>query len=101
MVKFEGSIIIFRKYIINFVFLVFFQMSHYFWLVSATDENKTGSTRTIQQIVEETSDLIGNKIADKIKITAWWNNPTTASQTDEESVEIWKERYILRFMSED
>ena len=33
---------------------------------SATDAMKTASKRTIQKIAEATSDLIGNKIADKI-----------------------------------
>ena len=61
----------------------------------ATDAFKTSSKRVIQKTVEATSDLIGNKIADKItsvQITRVSKTPPkNNSETNEE--EILREKY--------
>ena len=56
---------------------------------SAADALKTASKRA-----EATGDLTGNKIADKMTSTALQSNRDTASQTDEKSIEIPKERHL-------
>ena len=58
------------------------------------DAIKTASKRAIQKIVEATSDLIGNKIADKI--TSASKKSSAHSQNDDANSEIKepKERYI-------
>ena len=52
---------------------------------------KTSSKRVIQQIAEATSDLIGNKIADKITRSSI-TSPRNNLETNEE--EILREKYI-------
>ena len=52
----------------------------------ATDAFKAASKRVIQQTLEATDDLIGNKIADKITITVLWKFPSRMSQI------IWKDK---------
>ena len=64
---------------------------------STTDAIKTTSKRAIQKTAEGTGDLVGNKIADKITIIS--KSPQNASKelhskTDENEIEIPKERYI-------
>ena len=61
---------------------------------SATDALKTAWRRPSRKTAKATNDLTGNKIADKIKNTASWLNPENNSQTDENSIEIPKERHI-------
>ena len=56
---------------------------------STTDGLKTASKRAIQETAEATGDVIGNKIADKITKTS-----QNISKTDENELEIPKERYI-------
>ena len=62
---------------------------------SATDAIKTSSKRVIQKIAAATSDLISNKIANKItgvsKSSQHNNSKTVTNEHDEE---IPKERYI-------
>ena len=62
-----------------------------------TDAIKTASKKAIQKTAEGTGDLIDNKIADKITSTS--KSPQNASKelhskTDENKIEIRKERYI-------
>ena len=61
---------------------------------SATDAIKTASKRVIQKTVEATSDLVGNKIADKI--TSVSKKCTKKLPTIDEDVELTthKKRYI-------
>ena len=64
---------------------------------STTDSVKNASKRAIQKTAEATGDLIGNTIVDKI--TSIWKSPQNASRdlhpkTDEDEIEIPKERYI-------
>ena len=65
---------------------------------STTDGIKTASKRAIQKIAEATSDLIGNKTVDKItsisKSPNGLNSKELHSKTDENEIEILKERYI-------
>ena len=71
----------------------------------ATDNSKTTSKKVIEKMTEATSDLLGNKI----RYTAWsenlatraqsynnkiTSNAQTASQIEEKSKEIAKERYM-------
>ena len=58
---------------------------------STTDPIKTSSKRAIQKTAEETGDLIGNKIADKVTSVS-----KNSKQLPEEDVELptRKERYI-------
>ena len=58
---------------------------------SATDVLKTTPKRTIQKAAEATSDLIGNKIADKIARVSK-TLPKNNSETNEE--EILRERFM-------
>ena len=57
---------------------------------------KTASKKAIQNTAEATGDLIGNKIADKITSTSKspQNDEKLHSKTDENEIEILKERYI-------
>ena len=55
---------------------------------SKTDAIKTASKRAIRKAAEETSDLIDNKIADRI------TNLSKSSKKDENQIEIPKESYI-------
>ena len=69
---------------------------------SATDAFKTTSKAAIQKLAEATSDLIGNRIADKIADMKVWktskqNNSETA--TNKNDKEIPKERYIYIYIS--
>ena len=63
---------------------------------STTDALKTVSKRAIQKTVEESGDLIGNKIADRIT-KASETSPRNILETvkNENEKEIPKERYIL------
>ena len=54
---------------------------------------KTASKRAIQNTAEVTDDLIGNKIADKI-ISISKSSKELHSKTDENKIEIPKEKYI-------
>ena len=62
---------------------------------SATDAFKTSLQRLIQKTAEETGDLMGNKIADRItevsKCSQQNNSETVSHEHDKE---IPKERYI-------
>ena len=51
--------------------------------------------KAIQKTSWGTSDLIGNKIVNKITSIGLWSNPETASQTDEKSVEIPEGKYLF------
>ena len=56
---------------------------------SATDAIKTASKRSIQKTAETTSDLVGNKIADKISVSKKkYNN------NDDVELTTHKKRYI-------
>ena len=60
---------------------------------STTDAIKTATKREIQKTEKATGDLIGNKIADKI--TSISKSPKELhSKTNENEIEIPKERYI-------
>ena len=60
---------------------------------STTDAIKTASKRSIQKRAEETGDLTGNKIADKI--TSFSNkSPKGLHSQNKDKIEIPKERYI-------
>ena len=63
---------------------------------STRDTIKTASKKAIQNTAEATGDLIGNKIADKITSTSKspQNDEKLHSKTDENEIEILKERYI-------
>ena len=74
---------------------------------STTDALKTTSTKSskniiqkfhhsiIQKTAEATSDLIGNKIADRItKVSKTWPQNNSERITKEQDKEILKERYI-------
>ena len=64
---------------------------------STTDAIKTASKRAIQKTVEATSDLIGNKIADKITSVSKISTKELHNndETEEEDVErTHKKRYI-------
>ena len=52
----------------------------------ATDAIKTASKRSIQKTAEETSDLIGNKIADKI--TSVSKKPSNNNNNNNNGVEL-------------
>ena len=56
---------------------------------STTDGLKTASKRPIQKIAEETGDLIGNKIADKIT-----HLKKSSKEVQNDKIEIPKERYL-------
>ena len=56
---------------------------------------KITSRRLIQKAAEATTDLIGNKVADKITSTALQFNPDTAAEKYEVLIEIPDERYIF------
>ena len=65
---------------------------------STTDAIKTASKRAIQKTAEATSDIIGNKTADKItKVSKEYHSKTSqnALKTEENETEILKEKYIL------
>ena len=55
---------------------------------SAADALRTTSKKAKQKTVTATSDLIGNKIADKIKKNSSQNNSDTVSQLEEKLIEI-------------
>ena len=56
----------------------------------SSEPSKSG----IQNTVKATSDLVGNKIANKITCPKFQGNSGTVSQTEGKSREIPKERYI-------
>ena len=59
---------------------------------SATDVIKTASKRAIQKTAEATSDLVGNKITDKIRVS---KKSTKKLPTTDEDVELTThKRYI-------
>ena len=58
---------------------------------STTNAIKTASKRAIWKTAEATSDLIGNKIADKIPSIS---RKSSKELQDENEIEIPKERYI-------
>ena len=58
-----------------------------------TDAIKTASKRAIEKTAEATSDLIRNKIADKIK-NIFKKSPKVLHSENEDEIEIPKERYI-------
>ena len=59
---------------------------------STTDTIKTASKRAIQKIAEATSDLIGNKIADKI--TSVSKKPSNNNNNDGVELTTHKKRFI-------
>ena len=59
---------------------------------STTDAIKTDSKKAIQQTAEETGDLTGNKIADKI--TRASKKPSSNSNNDDVELTTHKKRYI-------
>ena len=61
---------------------------------STTDAIKTASKTAIQKTAEATGDLIGNKIADKITEASKELHSKNNLKTDENELEIPKERYI-------
>ena len=62
---------------------------------SATDSLKTCSKRVIQKTAPATSDLIGNKTADKMtKVSKTFPQNNSKTITNEHDKEIPKERYI-------
>ena len=64
---------------------------------SKTDAIKTASKRAIQKTAEATDYLIGKKIADKISISKSpkeFHSKELHSKTDENEIQIPKERYI-------
>ena len=69
---------------------------------STTDAIKTASKRAIQKTAEATGDLIGDKTVDKIKINSKspkeFHSQNASKElhlkTDENEIEIPKERYI-------
>ena len=65
---------------------------------STTDAIKTASKRTIHKTAEATGDLIGNKNADKVTNISKSPNELHSvelhSNTDENEIEIPKQRYI-------
>ena len=65
-------------------------MAKYFLIVlkkSTADAIKTASKRAIQKLAEATEDLIGNKIADKIK-SVLKKKPNNNNNNNNEDVEI-------------
>ena len=64
----------------------------------ATNAIKTASKRPIQKIAEATGDLIGNKSSGKItsilKFPKELDSKELYSKTDENEIEISKERYV-------
>ena len=60
---------------------------------STTDAIKTASKRAIQKTAEATSDLIGNKIADKITSASKKSNSNNNNNVDVE-LTTYKKRYI-------
>ena len=58
----------------------------------ATDAIKTASKRSIQKTAETTSDLIGNKIADKITIVS--KKPSNNNNDDNAELTTHNKRYI-------
>ena len=66
---------------------------------STTDAIKTASKRAIQKIAEATGDLIGNKIADKIrsvskKIATELHSKELTNNNEDVEIAIPKKRYI-------
>ena len=61
---------------------------------SVTGALKTTSKRVTEKLVAATGDFIDNKTADKVIETASRCILGISSQTDEESIEIPKEKYI-------
>ena len=62
---------------------------------SGADALKTSSKRIIQKTVEANSDLIGNKITNKItKVSKYPKQNNSEAVTNENDKEIPKERYI-------
>ena len=62
---------------------------------STTDAIKTGSKRAIQKTAEATDDLIGNKIADKIKsISKKSNNNNNNNNNEDMEITTPKKKYI-------
>ena len=59
---------------------------------SATDAVKTASKRAIQKTAEATSDLIGNKIADKI--TSVFKKKSNNNNNDDVELATHRKRYI-------
>ena len=59
---------------------------------SATDALKIAGKRAIQKSADETRDLVGNKIVNKI--TSYSKNPANEPHSNDVSNEIPKERYI-------
>ena len=60
----------------------------------ATNSIKTASKRAIQKLAEATSNLIGNKIADRIISIASWSNSNASLHTDEKLIEIPNEKWV-------
>ena len=59
---------------------------------STTDAIKTGSKRAIQKTAEATGDVIGNKIADKIKSVS--KKPSNNNNNEDVELTTDKKRYI-------
>ena len=59
-----------------------------------TDRLKTASKRAFQKTAEATGNLIGNKIPDKIASSSKELHSKNNSETDENELDIPKERYI-------
>ena len=61
---------------------------------SATDAIKTASKRAVQKTAEETGDLIGNKIADKISVSKKKSNNNDDDDDDDVELATHTKRYI-------
>ena len=61
---------------------------------SATDAVKTASKRAIQETAEATSDLVGNKIADKIKSISKKSTKKLPTIDEDAELATHKKRYI-------
>ena len=65
---------------------------------STIDAIKTASKRAIQKPEEASSDLIGNKTADKITSASKKLHSQNNSKTDNNEIDIPKERYIYIYI---
>ena len=61
---------------------------------SATHAIKTGYKRAVQKLAEATGDLVGNKIADKIKSVSDKKSNNSNNNNDDLKLATPKERYI-------
>ena len=66
---------------------------------TTTDAIKTASKRVIQKIAKETGDLIGNKIADKIRSVSKKSSKQLAN--DETKVDVKRATLKKRYVSQE